>query len=171
MGEKTTYGSGMTTTGEGPLEAIARRIATTAHEGQTDRAGNPYITHPAFVAAHVDGDTTKAVAWLHDTIEDTDVTAGDLRAAGLPDEVIDAVLAMTHDEGAEYMEYVRRLSENPIARKVKLADLTHNMDVTRLPEFTESDATHQRRYAKAKAYLEAIEAGNAEPGSDPNAAA
>ena len=132
---------------------IARSIAERAHGGQLDKAGRPYIEHPAHVAAHVDGDAAKAAAWLHDVVEDTGATFDGLRAAGISEEVIEAVRLLTHDPATPYMEYVRRIRENPMARAVKLADLAHNSDLSRLPMVTEADLERRRKYQKAIAEL------------------
>lgn len=131
----------------------ARSIAEMAHRGQVDKAGRPYIEHPAYVAASVDGDAAKAVAWLHDVVEDTPTTLEDLRAAGISDEVVEAVDLLTHREGTPYIDYVRRIRSNETARAVKLADLRHNSDLSRLTEVTEADLRRADRYRKAIAIL------------------
>lgn len=138
----------------GPQEQLARKIATRAHTGQLDRAGRPYIEHPTHVAANVEGDLAKATAWLHDVVEDTDTTLDDLRAAGICDEVVAAVAMLTHDKRIPYLEYVASLKDNPLARAVKLADLRHNSDLSRLPEITEKDRARAEKYARAIAILE-----------------
>ena len=126
---------------------LAQSIAAAAHKGQVDKAGKPYIEHPAHVAASVQGDAAKAVAWLHDVVEDTPLTFADLRERGAAPEVI-------HDESVPYLEYVRSLKTNPLARAVKLADLRHNSDLSRLPRITEKDQRRAEKYAKAIAVLE-----------------
>jgi len=133
------------------IVAIAERIAREAHANQTDKSGRPYIEHPARVAATVADRSPQAqcVAWLHDVIEDTPVTPADLLAAGLPQEVVDAVLAMTHREGEGYFEYIARVKLNPLARAVKLADLAHNMDLSRLAEVRPRDLERQAKYQRA----------------------
>ncbi|WP_058985457.1 HD domain-containing protein [Hugonella massiliensis] len=137
----------------GPQEAIARSIARKAHAGQTDKAGAPYIEHPAHVAAHVQGDTAKAVAWLHDVVEDTPLTFDDLRAAGIESDVIDALKLLTHDKSVPYLDYVTNLKRNELARAVKLADLAHNSDLTRLPKVTDADRARVAKYRRAIALL------------------
>ena len=136
----------------------AFHIAKAAHEGQYDKGSRPYIEHPMHVAENVKSDAAKAVAYLHDVIEDTkgqpnEITADDLREAGIPEEVVIAVVAMTHEEGEDYFDYVRRLKENSIAREVKLADLSHNMDRSRIPDFSENDEKRLAKYEKAKKIL------------------
>jgi (p)ppGpp synthase/HD superfamily hydrolase len=137
----------------GPQEAIARAIARQAHAGQTDKAGVPYIEHPAHVAAHVQGDTAKAAAWLHDVVEDTPLTFDDLRATGIEDDVIGALRLLTHDKSVPYLDYVANLKHNDLARAVKLADLSHNSDLTRLPTVTDTDRERVEKYRRAIALL------------------
>ncbi|GAB6093851.1 HD domain-containing protein [Desulfatiferula olefinivorans] len=123
--------------------AKAIQIAAEAHYDQKDKAGAPYILHPLRVMMGMDTETEKIVAILHDVIEDTDRTEATLREAGFPDEIITAVLCLTRfDDEADYDEYIRKIKDNPIARKVKLADLKDNMDITRLSIL--SDKTIQR---------------------------
>lgn len=133
---------------------LAQSIAAAAHKGQVDKAGKPYIMHPAHVAASVQGDAAKAVAWLHDVVEDTPLTFAELQERGVAPEVIEALRLLTHDESVPYLEYVRSLKSNALARAVKLADLRHNSDLSRLPRITEKDQRRAEKYAKAIAVLE-----------------
>ncbi len=136
--------------GEGRSQvAVAESIARRAHEGQVDKAGRPYIDHPAWVAAHVDGAGERAVAWLHDVLEDTDLTCGDLMAEGVGEDVVEAVVALTRRRGEPYDLYIGRLSSNTLARAVKIADLRHNLDLGRLACVTPSDIERAARYARA----------------------
>lgn len=128
---------------------IAESIARRAHEGQLDKAGAPYIEHPAHVAATVEGDEAKAVAWLHDVVEDTAYTFSDLEAEGINGTVIDALRLLTHSKGVPYLDYVRTIKQNPLATKVKLADLAHNSDLSRLAEVTETDRARVEKYRQA----------------------
>lgn len=138
----------------GPQETIACAIARKAHEGQTDKAGAPYIEHPAHVASQVEGDAAKAVAWLHDVVEDTPLTFDDLRAAGIESDVIDALKLLTHDKSVPYLDYVANLKRNELARAVKLADLAHNSDLSRLPKVTDADCARVAKYRYAIALLD-----------------
>lgn len=111
---------------------VARAVCIAAYAGQYDRGGVPYKEHPFAVAEKVDGDVGKCVAYLHDVIEDTDVSASDLLDMGFPDEVVDRVVLMTHDEERDgYFEYIANVAKDPIAKSVKLADIAHNTDMTR----------------------------------------
>ena len=96
---------------------------------------------------------TTIVALLHDVIEDTSYTLQDLRAMGFNQEVLDAIALMTHDNNLPYMEYVAKIRENPIARTVKLADLRHNSDLTRMDEITETELKRVEKYKAAMRLL------------------
>lgn len=143
----------MGTTASTGMVAVAERIARAAHRGQTDKAGGPYIAHPAHVAAQVvaegAGQAAQCVAWLHDVVEDTATTLDDLRAAGLSDEVVAAVDAMTRRPDEDYFAYIGRVRANPLATVVKLADLAHNMDLSRLPGIKPRDLERQEKYRRA----------------------
>ena len=141
-----------------PLTNEALRIAYKAHHGQLDYNGIPYIFHPIHLAEQMNDEYSCCVALLHDTVEDTEVTLEELKAI-FPKEVTDAVALMTHEKGTDYFDYVRAIKENPIARKVKLADLAHNSDQTRcigsnLSE--ERKAAWRTKYEKATKILTEI---------------
>ena len=106
-------------------------IAYSAHHGQRDKSGRPYFLHPVVVASQMDNEYETCAALLHDVIEDTNITLGELEKI-FPREITEAVSILTHKEGVDYLDYIREIKRNPIARKVKLADLNHNMDITRL---------------------------------------
>ena len=138
-----------------PLTIRAMQIAYSAHHGQVDKAGVPYIFHPLHLAESMDEEISCCAALLHDTVEDTEITLKDL-AAEFPSEVVDAVRLLTHEDGTDYFDYVRRIRSNPIAIKVKLADLSHNMDATRFSGVevpTERIGYFRDKYTKAKAIL------------------
>ena len=132
---------------------LARTLAAYAHQGQTDKAGLPYFLHPTAVAAQLDTEEAQTVAYLHDILEDTFVTEATVRNLFGP-EIADAVAAMTHRPGETYEAYIRRLGENPLARQVKLADLRHNMDLSRLPVVTDQDLQRAEKYRRAYRYLD-----------------
>jgi hypothetical protein len=136
------------------LTRTAMTIACRAHQGQLDKAGYPYIHPPLHVAEQMTEEYTCAAALLHDVMEDTPVTAEQLRAAGIPDPVVEALTLLCHDPDVPYLDYVRRLKDNPIARAVKLADLGHNSDVSRLDSVTPRDEMRLERYRRAMALLE-----------------
>lgn len=135
------------------LESMARIVASKAHRNQSDRAGVPYIKHPETVAAMVTTDEEKAVAYLHDVIEDTPLTLEDLKKQGFPSTVINAVALLTKQKGQSYQDYLEGVKENALARKVKLADLKHNSDLTRLHVVTDADIKRYEKYQEAIAYL------------------
>lgn len=132
---------------------LALKIATEAHKGQVDKAGIPYINHPLTVASLVDTEEEKIVALLHDTIEDTNITEQDLLNYGFSNKIVEAVKLLTHNKNVPYMVYVAKIKDNELARKVKIADLTHNSDLSRLKEITEKDKKRYEKYQKALLYL------------------
>ena len=138
-----------------PLTKAAMTIAYRAHHGQVDKCGVPYIFHPIHLAEQMNDEFSCCVALLHDTVEDTDTTLEELKGI-FPKEVTDAVALMTHEEGTDYFDYVRAIRTNPIAKKVKLADLAHNSDQSRCvgSELTEEKKAKWRtKYEKARKIL------------------
>ncbi|PGR32114.1 GTP pyrophosphokinase [Bacillus cereus] len=132
---------------------IAHEIAKKAHAGQVDKAGMDYIKHPEAVARFVNTAEEKATAYLHDVLEDTEITANDLLSAGIPHNVVEAVQVLTKEKYTPYFEYLCRVKENSLARTVKLADLKHNSDRSRLARITEKDLKRLEKYRKAIQYL------------------
>lgn len=142
------------------LTKKAMGFAYRAHHGQTDPTGVPYIFHPIHLAEQMDDEISTCAALLHDVVEDTPVTLEEL-AGEFPPEVVQTVALLTHDESMDYLDYVRALRDHPVARKIKLADLAHNSDVSRWAgvshETKEKLSRHLERYAHAKAILEGAE--------------
>ena len=134
----------------------AMMIAFQAHKNQTDKSGMPYIYHPVHLAEQMKDEETTCVALLHDVVEDTDWTLDELREQGFDARIIEALKLMTHAEGVPYMEYVTQIKPNPIAKVVKLADLRHNSDLTRLNEVNEKALARAEKYKKAIAMLEEV---------------
>ena len=132
-------------------------FAMQKHDGQVDKSGKPYILHPMEVALFLYKESDKIVALLHDVLEDTDATVEDLVAIGLYDCEVEAIKLLTKPRKEDYMHYVRRVAENPIARRVKMADLRHNMDISRLNVVTERDLARVEQYKKAYHILEVAE--------------
>ena len=128
------------------LLALAIMIATKAHDGQFDKAGKPYILHHLAVMAQMDTLESKIVAVLHDAIEDSDLKITDLVQQGFPDFIIKAIAAITKLVGEPYEDYILRVKSNPIAYKVKIADVTHNMDLSRIANPTEKDFQRLEKY-------------------------
>lgn len=131
----------------------AIEIAARAHAGQTDKAGQPYIFHPLRLMLAVHTTSERMAAVLHDVVEDTSVTFEDLAAEGFPSEVIDAVRALTKTKGEARVDAARRAVRNPIARVVKLADVTDNMDLGRIAEPSEKDFARIKEYEKVREIL------------------
>lgn len=129
----------------------AMKIAYRAHHGQVDKGGIPYIFHPFHLAEQMTDEYTTCAALLHDVVEDTDVTLEALSAV-FPAEVVEAVALLTHRPGDDYLQYAAAIRENPIARAVKLADIAHNSDTTRLEATADNLAAQKRlheKYSKA----------------------
>jgi len=134
----------------------AIEIAVEAHKGQIDKGGSPYILHPLRVMMSVDLELEKIVAVLHDVVEDSNWTFEDLLAEGFSIEVIEALQSVTKESPDEdYDLFIQRAIHNPIGRKVKLADLRDNLDVTRLTELAEKDLQRINKYKKALKILSA----------------
>lgn len=140
------------------LVIVARAIATIAHAGQTDKTGAPYIGHPERVAARVaDNRHDEAVAWLHDVLEDTSVTAEALRAAGIPGSVVYDVELLTRTPHQQPEDYYEPIRDSHSARRVKLADIADNTDVDRLALLDDATVARLvRKYAKARLLLGAV---------------
>ena len=132
----------------------ALKLCFEAHKDQVDKSGMPYVFHPFHLAEQMTDEITTVVALLHDVVEDTDYTIADLQAMGFPTEAIDALRLLTHDKAVPYMEYVARIKQNPIATAVKLADLRHNNDLTRLDSPDEKALARVEKYRKAIKLLE-----------------
>ncbi len=136
-------------------KAIA--IAVEAHRGQKDKNGAAYILHPLRVMARVNSEAEKIAAILHDVVEDTDWTLDRLSNEGFSAEVVQAIDCVTKREGESYEDFVRRSAANPVARRVKIADLEDNMDIRRLESVMPKDAERLNKYLRAWHYLTALE--------------
>lgn len=138
------------------LTKKAIRLMFCMHKDQTDKCGIPYVFHPWHVAESMTDEYSTCAALLHDVPEDTDMTAEDLLEEGFPEEVVEAVRYLTHEPGTDYFDYVRKVGQNPIARKVKLADLRHNSDLSRMDRVTDRDRLRQKKYLACIEYLESL---------------
>lgn len=127
----------------------ALKLCFEAHKDQVDKSGMPYVFHPFHLAEQMSDERSTIVALLHDLIEDTEYTFEDLRKMGFEDEVIEALVLMTHDDSVPYMTYVAAIKQNPIAKAVKLADLEHNSDLSRLDIIAEKALKRKEKYATA----------------------
>ncbi len=136
------------------LTVKAMNLAYNAHHGQFDKGGVPYIFHPIHLAESMDDEVSTCVALLHDTVEDTDVTLAQLEKE-FPREIVEAVALLTHNEDVEYFEYIRSIKQNPIAVKVKLADLAHNGDPKRICNQGNAEKRNAKYAAARKILTEA----------------
>lgn len=136
------------------LTKKALKISFNAHKNQVDKSGMPYVFHPFHLAEQMDDEYSVCVALLHDVVEDTDITIEELIIEGFPKEVIDAIELMTHSDSVPYLDYVKIIKNNPIARKVKLADLMHNSDLSRLDKIDDKVLERVAKYKKAIGILQ-----------------
>ncbi len=138
------------------LTKKAMKIAFDVHKDQTDKTGLPYIYHPIHLAEQMTDEATVCVALLHDTVEDGDITFDFLRECGFTEEIVSAIELLTHDEGVPYMDYVQKIGTNPIAKTVKLADLNHNSDLSRLTVVDQKALARYNKYQDAIKLLKEI---------------
>jgi len=138
-------------------DAIA--LAALAHHGQVDKASAPYILHPLRLLLRMETEAERIVAVLHDVVEDTPYTLDALRRLGFPEAVVEAVDALTRREGESYEAFVARAAGNPLARRVKIADLEDNLDLSRIAAPTEKDYRRLERYRRALERLTGGEKG------------
>lgn len=131
----------------------AALICVTKHTGQRDKMGCAYFQHPMRVAMRCRTDEEKMVALLHDTIEDTDVTAEYLLAEGFPQSIVDGILSVTKREGESYEDFVARAKQNPLSRVVKLHDLEDNLDIFRLTTLDADMTARYNKYLAARRFL------------------
>ncbi len=130
----------------------AKAWAARWHEGQRDKAGKPYVTHPERVAGRLSAPEEQVVAWLHDTVEDTGLTLREIENAFGP-ETAAAVDAVSRRPGEDWEDYLRRVKQNEVARKVKISDLIDNSNLSRIPIVTLRDVDRQLKYNQALRYL------------------
>ena len=132
-----------------PATKKALKLCFEAHKDQVDKSGIPYVFHPFHLAEQMKDESSTIVALLHDVVEDTDFTFDDLRAFGFNNDVIEALMLLTHEDGIPYLTYVAAIKKNPIARAVKLADLQHNSDLSRLDLVDEKALRRKEKYSEA----------------------
>ena len=142
-----------------PMTRKAMKLAYDAHHGQLDKAGVPYVFHPLHLAESMTDETSCTVALLHDVVEDTSLTFEDLQAAGFPETVLAPLRLLTHAKEVPYMDYIHALKDDPVARRVKLADLAHNSDTSRLEVLPQGAAYKLELYRQSTALLTALEKG------------
>lgn len=130
----------------------AVEIALKAHKGQVDKAGKPYILHPMTVAVNMKTTDGIIAALLHDVVEDSDITLEDLEKE-FTSNIIEALKLLTHDEETEYFDYIKKIKSNTLAKSVKIQDLMHNSDVSRLENVTQKDIARVNKYKKALDFL------------------
>ncbi|MCI8965273.1 MAG: HD domain-containing protein [Clostridia bacterium] len=134
------------------LTRKAMNIAYNAHINQLDKAGVPYIYHPIHLAEQMDTEIECIVALLHDVVEDTNVTFEQLEKE-FTSEAIEILKLLTHNKETQYMDYIKKIKQNSIAKKVKIADIKHNSDESRLDKITEKDIVRRKKYKEALEFL------------------
>lgn len=139
-----------------PLTRLALRVCFDAHKDQVDKTSLPYVFHPFHLAEQMDDEISTVCALLHDVVEDTNITLSDLEKMGFPKEATEVLSLLTHDENVPYMDYVAEIAKNPVARKVKIADLMHNSDATRVDVIDNRMKERFEKYARALDYLRNI---------------
>ena len=142
------------------LTKKAMRIAYEKHKDQYDKSGVPYIFHPFHVAESMTDENTTAIALLHDVVEDTETTFEELETMGFGAKIIEALRLLTREEGQDYFSYIEKLSKNPLAVQVKLSDLRHNSDLSRLAVVTQKDRERVEKYNKCTDYLKKVQGKN-----------
>ena len=136
---------------------LAIEIATKAHSGQYDKGGKPYILHPIRVAESVKTTKQKIIAYLHDVCEDSSITFDDLLNQGFSEEIVDCIRILTRKRGTGYFKYIEMIKQNEDTRCVKIADLKHNSDISRITNPTPYDFSRLEKYKKALEILENID--------------
>jgi len=131
----------------------AIEIAVEAHKGQTDKAGAIYILHPLRVMMSLKTEEERICGILHDVVEDSDWSFERLGEEGFSDEIVEALRCLTKIHGENYEDFIVRVSTNPLARRIKLADVTDNMDLGRLGKPTDEDYKRVEKYERALAVL------------------
>ena len=136
------------------LSKKALKLCFDVHQHQLDKSGMPYVFHPFHLAEQMDDENAVIVALLHDVVEDSDMTFDDLVNMEFPDDVIEALKLLTHEKNVSYDDYIQKIKTNPLAVKVKLADLKHNSDLSRLNYIDEKALKRVQKYKKAIEILE-----------------
>ena len=132
----------------------ALEIAFEAHKGQVDKGGQAYIMHPIRVSQKCKSPEAKIVALLHDVIEDCPMTASDLTKKGIPQNLVDEIVLLSHDKEKSYYSYIAGICGSETAKEVKLSDLEDNMNLLRIHgELTEKDFARLQQYKKSYAFL------------------
>jgi len=136
-----------------PLTKKALRLCFDCHKEQVDKTGLPYVFHPFHLAEQMTDEISTVCALLHDVVEDSDRSFEDLEKMGFPTEVIEVLKLLTHDPEVPYMDYVRAIKSNDTAKRVKLADLAHNSDLSRLDEIDDYAMKRTEKYRQATKLL------------------
>lgn len=127
----------------------ALKIAITAHSGQVDKYGQPYIEHPLRVSQACKSEVERIIGILHDVVEDSDYTCDQLREEGFSEDIVVAIDCLSKRDGEDFFDYIDRVKTSPLAIKVKINDLKDNMNITRMDVITDKAVKKLKRYLKA----------------------
>ena len=127
----------------------ALSIAVAAHAGQTDKGGDNYILHPLRLMMKFEEEDLRIVAILHDVIEDSSLSVGDLKEIGFPQDIVEAIDALTKRKGEQYEDFILRIKFNGMAKRVKIEDIKDNMNLLRIPNVDEVDLARVKKYHHA----------------------
>ena len=131
----------------------AIKLALKIHTGQVDKAGKPYILHPLRLMLNFSSDDEMITALMHDVVEDGDITLADLENLGFSKNVVSAIDCLTKRDNESYEAFIKRINQNPLAKKIKIEDLKDNMDLTRLDYISDKDIARVKKYHKALSIL------------------
>ena len=131
------------------MTKTAMMLCFDAHKNQVDKSGMPYVFHPFHLAEQMKDENTTIVALLHDVVEDTNIGFDEISEMGFTDEIIEALKLLTHDKSIPYEEYIAKIKTNEISKAVKLADLTHNSDLSRLDTIDDKALKRAEKYKKS----------------------
>lgn len=131
------------------LTKKALNIAYRAHQGQLDKGGCPYVFHPYHLAEQMETEDEICVALLHDVLEDSNISIDDLKSCGFSEAIIEAIIVLTKKKGCSYSEYIQRVSKNLLSKKIKCADIKHNLNLSRLNCITDKDLERYYHYQQA----------------------
>ncbi len=134
----------------------AIEIALSAHRGQVDKAGKPYILHPLRLMLQLEDEMDMISALLHDVLEDSHYTPDKLVELGIPEKAIEVIPYLTRKKNETYKDFIKRAGGNRRARQIKILDIEDNMNISRIDTITRKDMDRLKKYHAALKYLKAV---------------